>query len=79
MSWHAAMNKRRRGHLCTHLHPHNDVDTSNKQGTLFVFKSEHCDKSQMLAESKYLPLLIGLINGNGSGVEGKERSVYQNI
>lgn len=64
--------------MCTHLHPDNDVDTSNKRGTLFVFKSEHCDKSQMLAESKYLPLLIGLINGKdmSSGVEGKERSVY---
>lgn len=64
-----------------HLHNDVDVDTSNKRCTLFVFKTEHCDKSQMPAESKCLPLLIGLINGKdmSSSVEGKEKSVYLNI
>lgn len=35
----------------------------------------------MLEDSKYLPLLIGLINGKdmSSGVEGKEKSVCLNI
>lgn len=35
----------------------------------------------MLEDSKYLPLLIGLINGKdmSSGVDGKEKSVYLNI
>lgn len=48
---------------------------------LFVLKSEQCDKSQMLVRSKYLHVLIGLINGRdmSGGGEGKEMSDYLNI
>lgn len=49
--------------------------------TQTVLKSELCDKSQMLVKSKYLHMLIGLINGRdmSGGGEGKAMSDYLNI
>lgn len=58
--------------MYVHAHTH-------KWLRLFVLKSEQCDKSQMLVRSKYLHVLIGLINGTdmvgGGGVGSEKRWV----
>ena len=72
------MNKERdRETTNTSLHAH----STHKLLPLFVLKTEQFDKSQMLVRSKYLHVLIGLINDRDmkGGGEGGEVSDYLNI